>query len=387
MKSIQKVVPIFFFILIFAPPLVASSPDNEGSILTGQGELINLDLEHQSVVVEVPLNGRVYTVAGRLSPETLVRKNDLATDLSAFKVGDSVKIGWRKTQKGHHIALFEMAIRAEGQSLKGMHFFSSTHTVIGAPAYHIISKGETLLDIARQYGLGINEMRSLYPQFDPWILPEGKKLIIPTQWILPEAAKVGIVINVAEFRLFYFHKGYSRVKTYPLGLGEKEYATPVGLYKIGGKEINPTWDIPSSLQHKYKAQSMPPGPDNPLGKFWMRLGNTSYGIHGTDIPWSVGRLVTHGCIRMYPEDISQFFEMVMPGTPVNIIYEPVKIGFYSDRIFVEVHRDIYNKIEDFKAYAYQKLQDKNLMNRVNMSKFEKALVLRNGMPQDVTISN
>jgi L,D-transpeptidase ErfK/SrfK len=119
----------------------------------------------------------------------------------------------------------------------------------------------------------------------------------------------------------------------------------------------------------------------------MGLGSNSYGIHGSDIPWSVGRLVTHGCIRMYPEDIQQLFHTVSTGTPVTIIYEPVKIGIYSERVFAEIHRDIYEKIEDFSAYGFKQLQQSGLTHRVDLKIFQQALKRQDGMPIDITIPN
>ena len=257
--------------------------------------------------------------------------------------------------------------------------------LLGTLQHHVVQKKETLLDIARQYDLGFNEMQELYPHVDPWIPPEGMQLVIPSQHIIPESEAKGIIINVPEMRMYYFPAGVESVRTYPVGLGERDYPTPVGTFRIGKKRINPAWHIPSSLQYKYPVKVMPPGPDNPLGKYWMRLEGTDYGIHGTDIPWAIGRLVTHGCIRMYPEDIPQFFKLVKPGTMVRIIYEPVKIGWISGRIFVEIHRDIYNRIEDLAAYGWERLREKGLLESVDQDRFRRALDLQDGLPTDITL--
>lgn len=257
--------------------------------------------------------------------------------------------------------------------------------IIGTPGRHIVKKKETLLDIARQYDLGFNEIADLYPGLDPWILPEGMALIIPSQWILPWATTKGMLINVAELRLYYCATAgpHPRVRTFPIGIGDREWLTPLGLFTVQEKRTRPTWYIPPSLRKKYGVTTMPPGPDNPLGDYWVGIGK-SYGIHGTDIPWSVGRLVTHGCIRLYPEDIDALFKVIRIGTPVRIIYEPVKIGLVSGRVYVEVHRDIYGAIDDFTAYGNRRLNEKGLALRVDMEVFDRALDLRNGMPVDVT---
>jgi len=243
------------------------------------------------------------------------------------------------------------------------------------------------LDIAKQYDLGFNEIQDLYPQQDPWIPPEGMALIIPSQWILPETEMEGIVINVAELRLYYFMKRIKMVIAFPIGIGDRGSHTPLGTFRIKAKRIRPTWFIPASLQEKYGDKTMLPGPDNPLGDHWIGLGDSPYGIHGTDIPWSVGRLVTHGCIRLYPEDIRQLFDLVKPGTRVEILYEPVKLGFLSGRIYVEVHKDIYNRIEDLVEYGYRRLEEKKIIQRVDLEKFRRALDRRDGLPVDITLYN
>lgn len=268
--------------------------------------------------------------------------------------------------------------------LKKYGYDDGTLTVIGSITYHIVEKGETLLDIARAYGLGFNEMQLLYPTMDPWIPPTGKKLIIPTMWILPSVRNDGIVLNIPEFRLYFFSKDHT-VQTYPVGIGDEGWETPVGTYRIGEKRVKPTWYIPPSLREKYGRSVMPPGPDNPLGDYMMKLAGTSYGIHGTHMPWGVGRLVSHGCIRSYPEHIEVLFPQVKIGTRVDIIYEPIKWGVRKGRIFVEVHPDIYKRIPDFMSYAHQRLKQCPFgRENVNEARYFLAVRLKNGLPFDVT---
>ncbi len=256
-------------------------------------------------------------------------------------------------------------------------------TVIGMTTSHVIEKGQTLLDIAKLYGLGYNEIADLYPNMDPWIPPVGKKLVIPSQWILPQVDRTQIVINIAELRLYYFING-NLAKTFPVGIGDMDWVTPTGEYKIGTKQANPVWHVPDSLREKYGVATMPPGPENPLGDYWMGLGDSHYGIHGTPIPWSIGRPATHGCIRLYDEDIEMLFRNVAPGTSVKIIYEPIKFGLLHGKLYAEIHPDIYNRIENLEKYGKNLLEKKKLSSKVNMFRFKQALEKKNGLPVDIS---
>ncbi len=258
-------------------------------------------------------------------------------------------------------------------------------TVIGNPRTYIIQKDDTLLDIARNFDLGFSEIQSLYTTLDPWVPPEGAELMIPVFWILPEGEWDGILINIPEMRLYFFLKKISMVKTFPIGIGVTENATPVGRFYVKDKRVSPTWHIPSSLREKYGGRkSIPPGPDNPLGSHWMGLSITGYGIHGTNFPWAVGRLVTHGCIRLYPEDIVRLYSMLPVGTPGNIIYEPIKIGFKQGRIFIEVHEDIYQRIANPFQFVLKKLEKKGIKNLVDLEKMKEALDQKRGIPIEIT---
>ena len=204
---------------------------------------------------------------------------------------------------------------------------SKKMTVIGRMRMHTVKTGETLLDIARHYGLGFSELKAFYPEKDPWLLEEGSQLQIPALWIVPPTKRRAIVINVPEMRLYQFHPKKGTVSTYPVTVGEEETPTPLGTFRIVDKEIDPEWNIPRKLQYKYNKKIVQAGDDNPIGKYWLGFLPRGYGIHGTDNPWSVGRILSNGCIRLYPEDIERLFPDVPKGTVVEIIYEPVKFGF------------------------------------------------------------
>lgn len=262
--------------------------------------------------------------------------------------------------------------------------YMSIQNLVGVPRRHVIKKEETLLDIARMYNLGFNEIQDLYPDWDPWLPPAGTTVDIPSQWILPETLKGGILVNMAELRLYYFNEENGTVKTFPIGIGDRAWPTPEGTFRITGRLFKPTWTVPPSLRNKYGVKTIPPGPSNPLGEYWLGLDDSRYGIHGTNFPWSIGRMVTRGCIRMYPEDIRLLFNIVQVGTLVKIIYEPVKVSNQSGKVFVEIHRDIYEKIGDISKYAHLLLLEQRVADYVDSEKLRQALNRRSGMPVDIT---
>ena len=257
-------------------------------------------------------------------------------------------------------------------------------TVVGRPQEYTLKKGENLLDIARQYGLGFMELGTIYRHWDPFLPPAGARIIIPTIWIVPSHPKTQMVVNTGEMRLYYFTDNFKKVITYPIGMGVLDFKTPTGKFKIVEKKTNPAWHIPPSLQAKYGMSVMPPGPDNPLGQYKLTLSWGDYGIHGTHMPWGVGRLVSHGCTRMYPEHIKALFPLVPVGTTVEYIYEPVMIGFKNGRIFLAVNQDYYFKIPDMLTYTIKRLENAQLLNQVNLLKVMQLVEERWGVPQDVT---
>jgi len=257
-------------------------------------------------------------------------------------------------------------------------------TVIGAPRDYIIAGTDTLLDVARNFKLGYAELTLAHPDLDPWVPPAGTKIAVPTWWVLPRHEGGGIVINVPELRLYYFLDKIQMVKTYPVGLGVLDWPTPFGKFSIIEKRTDPVWHIPPALHEKYGTTFIPPGPDNPLGKYWLRLSNHDYGIHGTNIPWGIGRLVSHGCIRLYPEDIEDLYRWVEIGTPVRIVYEPVKIGMAEGKVYVEVHPDLYGRIPDLIAETERQLSTLKLWSYVDLEKLVTALQQQTGIPVEVT---
>ncbi|MCX5891641.1 MAG: L,D-transpeptidase family protein, partial [Deltaproteobacteria bacterium] len=241
-------------------------------------------------------------------------------------------------------------------------------TVIGSPQHHMTKKGEDLLDVARHYDLGWTEIGSMYRQWDPWLPPPGVDMLIPTMWIAPAGHAAQIVVNTGELRLYYFVNNGTQVYTYPIGMGVLDFKTPTGNFHVNQKKVNPDWHIPKQLQKKYEMAVMPAGPDNPMGAFKLGLNWGDYGIHGCNLPWAVGRLVSHGCTRLYPEDIKKLFAMVPMGTKVEYIYEPAKIGFRNGKVFLSVHDDVYFKIRSMLLHVLNMIERQGLSDQVEMRK-------------------
>jgi L,D-transpeptidase ErfK/SrfK len=210
--------------------------------------------------------------------------------------------------------------------------------VIGIPEVYVTRAQDTLLDIARDHDIGYVEMRAANPGIDPWLPGEGKLLTLPSQHILPDAARRGIVINLPELRLYYYPvKGEPR--SFPIGIGGEGKETPVGHTAIADKRVHPTW-IPTKSEHEEDPDlpaSIGPGPDNPMGDYALYLAWKGYAVHGTNKPYSIGRRDSHGCIRLYPWDIEWLFHEVATGTPVTVVNQPVKVGWSAGELFLEVH--------------------------------------------------
>ena len=206
---------------------------------------------------------------------------------------------------------------------------------------------DTLLDIARRYDLGYEAIAAANPGIDPWLPGEGTQVVLPTQFVLPDAPREGLVLNLAAMRLFYYPKpepgAPAVVLTHPIGIGREGWLTPQGKLRVTEKLVNPVWTVPASVRREHAEMGDPlppvvaPGPDNPLGDFAMRLSAPRYLIHGTNQPYGVGLRVSHGCVRLYPEDIARLFPEVPVGTPVRIINRPYLAGWHNGQLYLEAH--------------------------------------------------
>ena len=220
-------------------------------------------------------------------------------------------------------------------------------SVIGSIRHTAATHEDTLLDVARKYGLGYMDIKLGNPGLDTWLPGENADVTLPTEFVLPAVPHEGIVLNIPEMRLYYFPPGrrndVREVITYPLGIGREGWSTPYVDTRVIDKQQHPYWYPPKSirLEHAQEGEPLParvgPGPENPLGDYALRLGLPSYLIHGTNKPWGVGMRVSHGCIRLYPEDIAELFKLVGKGTRVHIVNQPYKVGIREDQIYLEAH--------------------------------------------------
>jgi L,D-transpeptidase ErfK/SrfK len=263
--------------------------------------------------------------------------------------------------------------------------------LVGHLQRHRVTPPETLLDIARNAGLGFRELRDANPTIDEWVPPAAASVTVPSRWIVPRSRYRGLVVNIPEMRLYMFPNDArpgERVPmlTWAVGIGVEESPSPVGAFTVRSKDANPTWIVPESILRTMEKPKrvVPPGPDNPLGAYRIRLSKGLYSIHGTNDPWSIGRLTTHGCIRLYPEDIEALYPLVKRGTPGELVYQPVKLGEEAGRIYVEVHDDVYGKIRDLQAHASAEVRKAGLTKRVDADLLRAAVTHKRGIPTDVT---
>jgi L,D-transpeptidase ErfK/SrfK len=237
--------------------------------------------------------------------------------------------------------------------------------IVGAVQITIASKDDTLPDIARRFNVGYEEIVRANPGVDPWIPGAGRSIVVPTRFVLPAAPHVGIVINVAAMRLFYYPpraKGEPQVVyTHPIGIGKVGWSTPEGVTKVVSHKKDPIWRPSLALRKdhfKDNGEDLPsvvgPGPDNPLGKYEMTLGWPSYLIHGTNKPYGVGLRSSHGCIRLYPEDIEKIYAMVRDGTPVRVVNQPFLFGWRDQQLYLQAYAVLDDDPRDW-AHAQKKL--------------------------------
>lgn len=225
----------------------------------------------------------------------------------------------------------------------------------GSVQTYVTKDEDTLHDIARRSELGFVELRAANPDVDPWLPGDDKPLTLPTAFLLPAATRRGIVINLAEQRLYYFRDNPASVVTYPIGTPRCATMIPVGATTVVAKRANPTWFPPPSLRKERPdlPESVPPGPNNPLGAFALSLGWSSFVIHGTNKPDGIGRRVSHGCIRMYPENVKTLYSLVPVGTPVTIVDQPLKVGWSDGALYLEVH-PTQEEADEVEANGYVK---------------------------------
>ncbi|MDO8430801.1 MAG: L,D-transpeptidase family protein [Candidatus Binatus sp.] len=299
--------------------------------------------------------------------------------------------------------------------------------IIGNLITYQLLKGDTLLDVGRWFGVTAREISNANDKIDWWAPPAGRQIVLPDEHILPDTPHVGIVLNIPEMRVYYYypsptggvrhkkrktgvtpaayvegiapvayvagkkHAGGAIVPTvvytFPVGLGRYDWKTPIGAFTVRGKTRNPTWVVPENIYKEHlerdgEAEHVVSGtdPDNPLGRYRIELTLPSYALHGTNVPWGVGMEVSHGCVRLYPEDIQRLFNKVKIGTPGQFVYQPVKFGWRGDALYVEVHEDLYGRYAGIWAHAQKEVERLGIEDQVDMQKLEKAIEQKSGVP-------
>jgi L,D-transpeptidase ErfK/SrfK len=255
---------------------------------------------------------------------------------------------------------------------------------------------DTLLDIARGEDLGLINLMSANQGVDPWLPGKGTRLVLPTAHILPDAPRKGVVINIAELRLYLYAEN-GNAWSFSIGVGRDGFSTPLGQTKVARKKESPTW-YPTAAKRAEDPEVpavVPPGPDNPMGEHALYLGWPTYAVHGTNQPWAVGRRVTRGCIRLYPEDIAWVFQQIPVGTPVTVVDQPVKLGRKNGEVFIEVHPSLkqVDQIEETGRAEPDPLSDRtdtilafagDAIPRLDWEVINQALAERRGYPIQIT---
>jgi L,D-transpeptidase ErfK/SrfK len=247
--------------------------------------------------------------------------------------------------------------------------------IVGRVQITTSSKEDTLTDIARRFNVGYEEIVRANPRVDPWLPGAGKPIVVPTQFILPNAPREGVIINVAVMRIYYFppHKANEPqvVITHPIGIGKVGWKTPEGVTKIVRRQKDPVWHVPVSVikEHKENGEDLDavigPGPDNPLGRYAFYLAWPSYLIHGTNKPAGVGLRSSHGCIRLYPEDIESFYDMIPVGTQVRVVNQPFLFGWKNGELYMQASGALQDEDANGQAQGQPDAVPKAVLKRID----------------------
>lgn len=276
---------------------------------------------------------------------------------------------------------------------------SKDKQIVGALATVNTRENDTLSDIGRHFGLGYNDISIANPSISPWIPAANSRVLLPLRFIIPDAPRKGIVLNLANMRMFYFPKKQpDKLFTYPIGIGRQGWNTPMGLTRIADKKANPSWVVPASIQREHAEKGLPlpkivrSGPDNPLGYYAMHLGFPSYLIHGTNKPYGIGMQVSHGCVQLYPEDIKDLFHRVKVGMEVRITHQPYLTAWDDKMLYLEAHEPLEkwrkNKAQ-LKKQLLKKLRQISYKAKVSIDwkKVDRILDRSDGIPTPILVNS
>jgi len=255
--------------------------------------------------------------------------------------------------------------------------------VLGLNAVTEVESDTTLMELAVQTGVGFQALQNANPGLDPWAPPVGARIVIPKQALFPGEPITGVTINLAELRLYYLpdstrEEGF----VYPLGIGRAGWETPEGDFQVVIKRERPIWRVPTTIkaEHPELPDYIPAGAHNPLGNYWLGLSAPGYGLHGTNRPQGVGRRVSHGCIRLYEQDIQALYENVALGTKVRILYQPTKASRQKDLLLLEVHPDYLGRYPDMFQEALTRIGKLGWDGEINYNKILEVVSEQRGVP-------
>jgi L,D-transpeptidase ErfK/SrfK len=263
--------------------------------------------------------------------------------------------------------------------------------VQGGETIYVVKTNDSLYSISGRDGTTWEYLAKRNNLLSPFKLSLGQRIVINNRHIIPQDQITdGLLLNIPGHMLYLFEQGVL-IKRYPVALGRPDWPTPVGVFTIRGKFVNHTWSVPKTIQEEMRREGkmvlekVPPGPDNPLGKYWIPLSLAGYGIHATIWPESIGHSTSHGCIRMITTDIENLFRRLKSGTPITIVYEPLKLAVTPDgKIFLEAHPNTYQKRVSYLNHIQILAQKKSLSDQIDWTRVEVVLNERNGIAEDIT---
>lgn len=266
-------------------------------------------------------------------------------------------------------------------------------SIVGGERTHVVARGETWTSIGARAGVAPAVLAARNQRTTRSVLRAGESILVDNRHIVPVVPEVSLVLNLPQRMLFHVVDGSLRAH-YPVAVGLPDWPTPLGPFTIIEREENPTWDVPESIQEEMRREGrpvlteVPPGPDNPLGRHWLRLSFGSVGLHGTNAPLSIYRVTTHGCVRLHPDDIADLFAHTAVGDAGRIIYEPVLATVTPDgRLYLEVNPDAYRRVPNMFDLALDVIARAGGVPLADLSRVRDVVRAREGLAVDVTAEN